>query len=156
MVSVDVKHHIYLLTWWPMEVTMSMPIRVPMDVSGCDNTVECKRRYKWIKLISKVSERDENGGWMKLMRKTNAVKTEAYEHEERRIQWRWRCLLVTLKAITLFVVQPTGSAPASSGSAQRTYVSPTILCVTTPQTVATVLTKETAVSLCLWHWCWWW
>ena len=37
-------------------------ILVPMDVSGCDNNVECKRRYKSIRQTVKVSERDENGG----------------------------------------------------------------------------------------------
>ena len=74
----------------------------------------------------------------------------------RRIQWRWRCIHVTLKAITLFVVQPTGSAPVSSGSAEIGYVPTRIMCVTAMPTVATVLTKETAVSWCLWQWCWWW
>ena len=68
---------------------MSM-CEVPMEVSGCDNNVECNWRYRWIKLTLKVSERDENGGWMKVMRKTNAVKTEVYGNDERRIQWRWR------------------------------------------------------------------
>ena len=53
---------------------------VPMEVTGCDNNVVCNWRYKWIKLILKVSERDENGGWMKVMRKTNVVKTEVYEN----------------------------------------------------------------------------
>ena len=48
-----------------------------------------------------------------------------------------------------FVVQPTGSAPASSGSAQTGNVSPSSLCVISSQTVATILTKETAVSWCL-------
>ena len=131
--------------WWSTEVIMSM-CGVPMEVSGCDSNVECSWRYKWIKLTLKVSELDENGGWIIVMRKTNAVKTEVYENEDRRIQWRWRCLHVTLKAITLFVVQPTGSAPDSTGSAQRGNVSTRILCVTAKTTVATVLTKETAVS----------
>ena len=36
-----------------------------VEVSGCDSNVECNWRYKWIKLTLKVSERDENGGWMK-------------------------------------------------------------------------------------------
>ena len=48
-----------------------------------------------------------------------------------------------------FVVQPTGSASASSGSAQTGIVSPGSMRVTATQTVATVLTKETAVSWCL-------
>ena len=129
---------------------------VPMEVSGCDNNLECNWRYKWIKLTLKVSERDENGGWVKVIRKTNDVKTEVYKNEERRIQWRWRCLHVTLKAIILFVVQSTGSAPASSGSAQRGNVSRRTMCVTAKTTVATVLTKETAVSWCSWQWYWWW
>ena len=133
-----------LKKWWSMKVIMSM-CGVPMEVSGCDNNVECNWRYKWIKLTL-VGERDENGGWMKVMRKTNAVKIEVYENEERRIQWRWRCLHVTLKAITLFVVQPTGSAPASTGSAQTGNVSTSFTCVTAESTVATVPTKETAVS----------
>jgi len=77
--------------WWPMEVTMSM-CGVPMEVSGCDRNVECNWRYKRIKQTVKVSEHDTNGGWMKVMRKTNAVKTEVYEHEERWIQWRWSFL----------------------------------------------------------------
>ena len=141
--------------WWSVEVIMSM-CGVPMEVSGCENNVECNWRYKWIKLTLKVSERNENGGWMKVMRKANDVKTEVNEHEKRRIQWRWRCLHVTLKAITFFVVQPTGSASASSGSAQRGNVSPRTMYVTATQTVATVLTKETAVSWCLWQWWWWW
>ena len=49
--------------WWSMEVIMSMG-GVPMEVSGCDNNVECNWRYKWIKLTLKASERDENGTWM--------------------------------------------------------------------------------------------
>ena len=139
-----------------LEVIMSM-CGVPMEVSGCDNNVECNWRYKWIKLTLEVSERDENGGWMKVMRKTNAVKTEVYENEERRIQWRWRCLHVTLKAITLFVVQSKRRAPVPSGSAQRGNVSPRIMCVTAETTVATVPTKETVVSWWLWQkwWRWW-
>ena len=141
--------------WWPMEVIMSMS-GVLMEMSGCENNVECNWQYNWIKQTFRVSERDENGGWMNVMKKPNAVKTELYEHEERRIQWRWRCLQVTLKAITLFVVQPTGSAPASSGSAQTGNVSPSNLCVTASHSVATVLTKVTAVSWCLWQWWWWW
>ena len=140
--------------WWSMEVIMSM-CWVQMEVSGCDNNVECIWRYKWIKLTVKVSERDENDGWMKVMRKRNAVKTEVYEIEERRIQWRWMGLHVTLKAITLFVVQPTGSAPNCTGSAKTGNVSPRIMCVTAWSTVATVLTKETAVSWCLLQWCFW-
>jgi len=87
--------------WRSMEVIMSM-CGVPMEVSGCDDNVECNWQYRWIKLTLKVSERDENGGWIKVTRKTNAVKAKVYENEERRIQWRWRCLHVTLKAITLF------------------------------------------------------
>ena len=55
----------------------------------------------------------------------------------------------TLKAITLFVVQPTGNAPATSGRAQTGNVSPRVMCVTAKTTVATVLTKENAVSWCL-------
>ena len=141
--------------WWSMEVIMSM-CWVQMEVSGCDNNVECIWRYKWIKLTVKVSERDENDGWMKVMRKRNAVKTEVYEIEERRIQWRWMGLHVTLKAITLFVVQPTGSAPNCTGSAKTGNVSPRIMCVTAWSSVATVLTKETAVSWCLLQWCFWW
>ncbi len=140
--------------WWSMEVIMSM-CWVQMEVSGCDNNVECIWRYKWIKLTVKVSERDENDGWMKVMRKRNAVKTEVYEIEERRIQWRWMGLHVTLKAITLFVVQPTGSAPNCTGSAKTGNVSPRIMCVTAWSSVATVLTKETAVSWCLLQWCFW-
>ena len=49
----------------------------------------------------------------------------------------------------LFVVQPTGSAPASSGSAQTGNVSTSSMCVTAKTTVATVLTKKNAVSWCL-------
>ena len=141
--------------WRSMAVIMSMS-GVTMVVSGCYNNIELNWRYKWIKLTLKASERDENGTWMKVMRKVNAVKTEVYEHEERRIQWRWRCLHVTLKAINLFVVQSTGSAPDPTGSAKTGNVSARIMCVTAMPTVVTVLTKETAVSLCLWHWCWWW
>ena len=48
-----------------------------------------------------------------------------------------------------FVVQPTGSAPATSGSAQTGNVSPRNMRVTGETTVATVRTKETAVSWCL-------
>ena len=92
---------------------------------------------------------------MKVMRKTNAKKTEVYENEVRRIQWRWRCLHVTLKAITLFVVQPTGSAPVSTGSAKTGNVSTRIMCVTAKTAVATVLTKEIAVSCFLWQWYMW-
>ena len=53
------------------------------------------------------------------------------------------------KAITLFVVQPTGSAPDPTGSAQTRNVSPSLMCVTIKSTVTTVLTKQTAVSWCL-------
>ena len=108
--------------WRSMAVIMSMS-GVTMEVSGCDDNVACNWRYRWIKLTLKVSERDENGGWIKVMRKTNAVKTEVYGNEERRIQWRWRCLHVTLKAITLFVVQATGSASWANGSTQTGNVS---------------------------------
>ena len=88
--------------------------------------------------------------------KDECSETEVYENEGRRIQWRWRCLHVTLKAIILFVVQPAGSAPLSYGSAQTGNVSTRIMCATAQTTVATVLTKQTAVSWCLWQWCWWW
>ena len=115
--------------WWPMEVIMSMS-GVLMEMSGCENNVECNWQYNWIKQTFRVSERDENGGGMNVMKKPNAVKTELYEHEERRIQWRWRCLHVTLKAIILFVVQPAGSAPLSYGSAQTGNVSTSVTCVT--------------------------
>ena len=93
----------------------------------------------------------------KRKKKKNAVKTEVYENEERRIRWRWSCLHVTLKAITLFVVQATGSAPFSTGSAQIGYASTNLLCVTAKTTVATIPTKVTAVSWWLWQkWWWWW
>ena len=49
---------------------------VPVEVSGCYNNIELNWRYKWIKLTLKASERDENGTWMKVMRKVNAVKTK--------------------------------------------------------------------------------
>ena len=137
--------------WRSMEVIMSM-CGVPMEVSGCEDNVECNWQYRWIKLTLKVSERDENGGWIKVTRKTNAVKAKVYENEERRIQWRWRCLHVTLKAITLFVFQPNGSAPDPNGSAHRGSVSASVMCVTAETTVATVPTKETAVSWWLWQW----
>ena len=45
-----------------------------------------------------------------------------------------------------FVVQPTGSASASSGSAQTGNVSPRCMRVTASPTVRTVLTKKNAVS----------
>ena len=44
-----------------------------------------------------------------------------------------------------FVFQSNGSAPDSIGSAQTGNVSPRHVCVTAKTTVATVLTKETAV-----------
>ena len=55
-------------------------------------------------------------------------------------------LHVTLKAITLFVVQTNGSASDPTGSAQTGNVSTSFTCVTAESTVATVPTKETAVS----------
>ena len=45
-----------------------------------------------------------------------------------------------------FVVQTNGSAPNPTGSAQTGNVSSSIMCVTAETTVATVLTKEVAVS----------
>ena len=45
-----------------------------------------------------------------------------------------------------FVVHSTGSAPDTTGSAKTGNVSTRIMCVTAQTTVATVLTKETAVS----------
>ena len=141
--------------WRSMEVIMSM-CGVKMEVSGCDSNVECNWRCKWIKLTLMVSERDENGGWMKVMRKTNAVKTEVYENEERRTQWRWKCLHLTLKAITLFVLQATGTAPIITGSAKTGNVSTSTVCVTEKTAVWTVPTKRTAVSWWLWQWWWWW
>ena len=62
---------------------------VPMEVSGYDNNVECNWRYKWIKLTLNVSERDENGGWMK------------GECSEDRSVWKWReTNTVTMKVFT--------------------------------------------------------
>ena len=86
-----------------MEVIMSM-FGVPREVSGCDNNVELNRRYKWIKLTLKASERDANGRWMSDEKGECIEDKKVYENEERRMQLRWRCLHVTLKAITLFVV----------------------------------------------------
>ena len=131
--------------WWSMEVIMSM-CGVPMEVSGSE----------W--KVSKLVFYAQSTGVVISVRewKVNAVKTEVYENEKRRIQWRWRCLHVTLKAITFFVVQPTGSAPDSTWSAQTGNVSARIMCVTAMPNVVTVLTKETAVSWCLWQWWWWW
>ena len=45
-----------------------------------------------------------------------------------------------------FVFQPNGSAPDPNGSAHRGSVSASVMCVTAETTVATVPTKETAVS----------
>ena len=74
--------------WWSVEVIMSM-CGVPMEVSGCDNNVECNWRYKWIKLTPEVSERDENGGWMK------------DECREDKSVWKWReTNTVTMKVFT--------------------------------------------------------
>ena len=133
--------------WWSMEVIMSM-CGVPVEVSGCYNNIELNWRYKWIKLTLKASERDENGTWMSDEKGECSEDNKVYENEERRMQWPWTCLHVRLKAITFFVVQPSGSAPVSTGSAQTGNVSPGIVCVTALSTVATVLTKETAVSWC--------
>ena len=91
-----------LKKWWSMEVIMSM-CGVPVEESGCDNNVECNWQYKWIKLTLKVCERNENGGWINAMRKTNAVKTEVHGDQDRRIQWCWKSLHVTLKTINFLL-----------------------------------------------------
>ena len=51
-----------------------------------------------------------------------------------------------MKALNFFVAQPITFAPSLPGSAKTTIVSTRIMCVTTMMTVATVPTKETAVS----------
>ena len=136
---------------------------VTMEVSECDDNVACNWRYRWIKLTLKVSKRIENGGWqwwrrwMKVVRKTNTAKTQEYETEERPILWRWMWIHVTMKALNFFVAQPSTFARSLPGSAKTTIVPTRIMCVTTMMTVATVPTKETAVSWWLWQWCWcWW
>ena len=135
---------------------------VTMEVSECDDNVACSWRYRWIKLALKVSKRIENGGWqwgwrwMKVVRKTNTAKTEEYENEERPILWRWMWIHVTMKALNFFVAQPITFAPNLPGSAKTSIVSTRMRYATAITTVATVPTKETAVSWWLWQWCWWW
>ena len=51
-----------------------------------------------------------------------------------------------MKALNFFVVQPSTIAPNLPGSAKTSVVSTRIKCVTAMMTVATVPTKETAVS----------
>ena len=51
-----------------------------------------------------------------------------------------------MKALNFSVAQPSTFAPNLPGSAKTTVVSTGIMCVTAMMTVATVLTKETAVS----------
>ena len=51
-----------------------------------------------------------------------------------------------MKALNFFVVQPGTFAPNLPGSAQTSVVSTRIICATVKTTVATVPTKETAVS----------
>ena len=141
--------------WRSMEVIMSM-CGVPMEVSGCDNNVERNWRYKWIK------------NW--LSRWVNAMKmVDEWKWWERRMKWRQKCMNMTRDEYSddevftrntegdHFVVQPAGSAPDPTGSAQTGNVSSIVMCVTATTTVATVLTKETAVSWWLWQscWCWW-
>ena len=136
---------------------------VTMEVSECDDNVACNWGHRWIKLTFKVSKRIENGGWqwwrrwMKVVRKTNTAKTEEYETEGRRILWRWMWIHVTMKTLNFFVAQPTTIASNLPGSAKTIIVSTRIMCVTAIISVATVPTKETAVSWWLWQWCWcWW
>ena len=51
-----------------------------------------------------------------------------------------------MKALNFFVAQPSTFAPSLPGSAKTTIVPTSIMCVTAMMTVATVPTKETAVS----------
>ena len=51
-----------------------------------------------------------------------------------------------MKAINLFVVQPSTSASTATGGVQTRSVLERILCVTAKRTVPTVPSKETAVS----------
>ena len=51
-----------------------------------------------------------------------------------------------MKAINLFVVQPSTSASTATGGVQTRSVLERILCVTALRTMPTVPTKETAVS----------
>ena len=134
---------------------------VTMEVSECDDKVACNWRYRWIKQSLKVSKRIEKGSWqwwrrwMKVVRKTNTAKTQEYENEERQILWRWMWIHVTMKALNFFVAQPSTFAPNLPGGAKTTFVSTRMMCATAMTTVATVRTKETAVSWWLWQWCWW-
>ena len=51
-----------------------------------------------------------------------------------------------MKALNFFVAQPSTIAPNLPGSAKTSVVSPGFMCATAETTVATVPTKETAVS----------
>ena len=51
-----------------------------------------------------------------------------------------------MKAINLFVVQPSTIASTATGSVQTRSVLESVMCVTAMWTVPTVPTKETAVS----------
>ena len=66
-----------------------------------------------------------------------------WEWWEKRMQWRQKCMKMeryeysddegiarNTEGDTLFVVQPNGSAPDPTGSAQRRNVSQGIMCVT--------------------------
>jgi len=53
---------------------------------------------------------------------------------------------VIMKAINLFVVQPSTIASTATGSVQTRSVLESVMCVTAMWTVPTVPTKETAVS----------
>ena len=67
---------------------------VPMEVSGCDNNVQCNWRYKSIKLTLKVSERMWWKWWMN-------ESDEKDECSENRSVWKWReTNTVTTKVFT--------------------------------------------------------
>ena len=51
-----------------------------------------------------------------------------------------------MKALNFFVAQPSTFAPTLPGSAKTRIVSTRMMCVTAMVTVATIPTKETAVS----------
>ena len=51
-----------------------------------------------------------------------------------------------MKAFNFFVAQPSTFAPSLPGCAKTSVVSTRIMCATEEATVATVPTKETAVS----------